>query len=129
MSIPITAWNDSLDTIRDHWDRAVRKPSEVSYALDTYGDLPVDIDEREDRFVIEMDMSKYERDEIKVAKHEGFLRVRATRPRTAADEVTAGSEYDERTFRLPQDVDMGSLVATFDDGKLRIDVSRFRPER
>ncbi len=126
--ITIIDWNDSLDEIRDRWDSAIRKPAEVSMALDTYGDLPVEIDERDDKFVIEMAMPKFRREEIEVSRREGFVRVRATRPRSAVtDDVSAGSETVERTFRLPKTVDMGSLVSRFGDGVLTIDVLKFAP--
>lgn len=121
-SIPISNWNDSLDDIRNSWDRAVRKPSEISYALDTYGDLPVSIDEQDERFVIEMEMPKYTMEDVKITTREHYLRVQASRSRTEDSGKTV--ERVARVFRLPDSVDTSKLQGTFEGGVLKLEIPK-----
>jgi HSP20 family protein len=86
----------------------------------------VDILEKEDRIEILSDLPGFRAEDVEVTVEDGVLTIRGERK---FEEASEGETYHkversyglfERTFTLPNSVDMGKIAARFADGEMRV---------
>ncbi|MFO7768993.1 MAG: Hsp20/alpha crystallin family protein [bacterium] len=117
-------WNAQRDISRlfdDMWNRPTRgRRQEGAWYPE------VDIEERSDAFVVEMDVPGMDREELKVTMENNTLVIRGERKQERTGEKqdyhVAERQYGtfQRAFSLPQSVDSSKIRATYRDGVLGI---------
>lgn len=98
------------------------------------GGLAVDLEDRDDEFVLTADLPGFDKDDIDVEVHERTLRVDATHQTERAEEETddeANYIRRERSKRslsrsvsLPEDVDEEGALASFENGVLTVELPK-----
>lgn len=117
--------DDPFKEIEQLFDRVSREFGGSPFAAAT-GSVAVDVEEREDAFVVTADVPGYETEDIDVTLSDRTLRVSAER-----EEETAEEEVDylrrerratsaERSVRLPSAVEEDGITATYDKGVLTV---------
>ena len=117
--------DDPFDEIERLFDRMGREFGGTPFAAaaDT---VAVDVEERDDEFVVTADVPGYEKEDIEVTLADRTLRVRAER-----EEETEESDVDylrrerhatsaSRSVRLPGDVEEDGIRATYKNGVLTV---------
>lgn len=86
---------------------------------------PVDILEREDAFVLSLDVPGFAEAELSIEYHEGQLKIGGTRELSVPEGSTEHlrerrSGSFTRTFSIPRDVDVENIVAKHENGVLTV---------
>lgn len=97
-------------------------------------DLGVDISEKDDNIIAEMNLPGVDPDKIEISVEDNYLRVSGTREESKEEkrkhyyskEIRRGSF--ERTISLPQAVQKDKVVAESKNGTLTITMPRLNPE-
>lgn len=90
----------------------------------------VDILERDDAYVIDLDMPGFERDDFKIAVQDDLLTVTADRNRQEPENEDYYRYFERptgkisRSFRLPNSVDSQNIAAAYKNGVLTLEVRK-----
>lgn len=117
--------DDPFSEIERIFDRMSREFGGTSFAA-AAGSLAVDVEDRDDEFVVTADVPGYEKDDVDVTLADRSLRIRAEREE-AAEERDADylrrerhATSAERSVRLPAPVDPDGISATYKNGVLTV---------
>lgn len=101
--------------------------------------IPIDFVERENEYVMRCDVPGVHKKEIKISVHDDIVRIGHERhpDREKTDEQERGifhraerpSTFRGRSLRMPNDANLDSLKAVYNDGVLEIKIERRREER
>lgn len=86
----------------------------------------VDVEERDDAFLVTADLPGLEKDDIDVSLDDGVLTISGERKRETENETEGFKRFERvhgqfsRSFSLPQGVDVEAVGATFDKGVLTL---------
>jgi HSP20 family protein len=107
------------------YDRMSQELGEGAFA-GVSGSVPVDIEDREDAFVVTADVPGFSKEEFDVTLADRTLRIDAEREESA-EEIEADFVRRERSrtsasrsVRLPETVDEEGITATYDRGVLTV---------
>lgn len=95
--------------------------------------MKCDIYEKDDKYFIEMDVPGYKKEDIKIEINKGNIVIRAEKQETEEENKKylhrERKVYGkiERSFHL-EDIDEDSINATFNDGILKIEISKMDEE-
>lgn len=98
----------------------------LGFRTTTGESMPVDLVERDDRFVVTVDLPGYDRDEVEIRATDRTLRIEARREEATDEETAQYLRHErrhaeiERTIRLPEDVDTDDITARMKNGVLTI---------
>ncbi len=101
-----------------------------------FGTMAIDLVDRDDEFVVTVDMPGFEREEIEIRVTDHTLRIEAEREEKLDEEKEEGRyirherrhESAERSVRLPDDVDAESVKARMKNGVLTITLPKIEAE-
>lgn len=92
--------------------------------------ISVDVREDDDHYIVEADVPGFHKEDVEVTFEDGVLSVSGERKR---EESREGENYHvserrigkfQRSFRLPNDVDLTSVEARIHDGVLRVTLAK-----
>jgi HSP20 family protein len=98
----------------------------VSGAINSFGNLPLDMYETDEALIVEAALPGFNEDEIEIEEHHGILNIRAEHKETYEEKGEAwlvqerSIELLERTLPLPVEVKADQAEATLENGILRI---------
>ncbi len=113
----------------DLWDEMFKDPF---FTGESNKIMKTDIKEKKDKYVIEMDLPGYEKDNIKIEIEDGYLSIHATAD-SSKDEKEDDGEFVRkeryfgecsRSFYIGDDVTEEDIKASFKNGTLRIEVPK-----
>jgi HSP20 family molecular chaperone IbpA len=129
-----------MDKLTKYRRRPLELFDEMKKAFDSFFDedaslfsdpLPaVDVREEEDRYVVEADLPGMEEDDLEVSVNNDVLTIASEKEEESEDRKKGFLIRERkqasfrRTFRLPPDVDSGSIDASFDNGVLTVELPR-----
>lgn len=127
--------DNPLNDIERLLDRMRREFEDVGFELESAGqtDPPIDLADRDDSFVMTVDLPGFETDDIDVSLVDGSVRIQADREETAeeGDETYLRRERHRRsvsrTVRLPEPVDEEGVTASFTNGVLTVTLPKCEP--
>ncbi len=103
-------------TIPSSWTQNLGLPSRLFPGMFGSTFDGVELYEQDDAFVLTVDMPGFERDEISVAWDDGRLNVSAEH----VDEAHERRKTYHRTFRLPKEIDVDEISASYRNGVLEV---------
>lgn len=121
-----------IDDLFDRYVSTLGWPSSQSKSLAPAGDWAprVDISETDQEFVVDAELPKVNKDEVKVSVENGVLTIQGERKQ---EEEEKGKKFHRveryygsfvRSFTLPDNVDETKVKAKFDDGVLNIKIPK-----
>ena len=113
----------------DLWDEMFKDPF---FTGESNKIMKTDIKEKKDKYVIEMDLPGYEKDNIKIEIEDGYLSIHAT-ANSSKDESDDEGEFVRkeryfgecsRSFYIGDDITEEDIRASFKNGTLKIEVPK-----
>jgi len=127
-SRPVMRWTNPFDT----FERMMQRMFEESPAEEAENGYPVDINEEDDRVLVDAEMPGFTKDDIDVSINDDLLSIQAER-----STERKGRPYlqerryarVQRTLRLPSAVDPESVDATLEGGVLHMEMKKSESEQ
>jgi len=91
---------------------------------------PVDVVEEKEKYIVELDIPGLEKDAFKLSVNDNVLYVSGERKSEETKESDLYSYYErvkgkfERSFRLPNEINSGKIVASYKNGVLRLELPK-----
>ena len=113
----------------DLWDEMFKDPF---FTGESNKIMKTDIKEKKDKYLIEMDLPGYEKDNIKIEIEDGYLNIHAT-ANSSKDENDDEGEFVRkeryfgecsRSFYIGDDITEEDIRASFKNGTLKIEVPK-----
>ena len=112
-------------------DRAMKDAEKKLYGHKANHVMKTDIKEKKDKYVIDMDLPGYEKEDIKIEIQDGYLTVHAKANKAETDKeegkyVRKERYYGEcsRSFYVGEDVTEEDIKAKFKNGTLTLEVNK-----
>ena len=131
---PFRSIIDEIERMRRELNRMLEEVfSEYPEELERgYLEPMMDIYEDDENFIITMEVTGVEKDEIKIERYENYLEVRAKREETKEmrdkNVVRRERKYSGfyRKIRLPSEVDISKAKASYRNGILEIEIPKIK---
>lgn len=95
------------------------------------GVMPIDIDEKADKYLVTVDLPGYGKENIKISVQDGILTISGERKREVKDDSKDKYSREERSvgkisrsFSLPENADTEKISATYENGVLTVSVGK-----
>jgi HSP20 family protein len=95
------------------------------------GIMPIDIDEKSDKYLITVDLPGYGKENIKISVQDGVLTIAGERNREVKDNSKDKYSREERSigkvsrsFSLPENADAEKISASYENGVLTVSVEK-----
>jgi len=126
---PTARWTDPFDT----FERMMQRAFEDLPAEAVGQGYPVDINEEDDRLIVDAELPGFKNEEIDVSIHDDVLSIQAER---STEEPKGRPHLQERrfarvqrSFRLPSAVDPDSVDAKLEGGVLHMEMNKAESAR
>ncbi len=97
--------------------------------------MKTDIKENDENYLLEVDLPGYQKEDIKIDVHEGYLTIHAKKNEESSDKkenyVRRERFYGEcsRSFFVGEDVEVEDIKASFRNGILNLEVPKVDPKK